>query len=192
MLRELLEERRRASRSVLVGLGIALLVRNVSPLATATPFWSILVGLIVSISIGLFFGIYPAMKAATLDPIEALRYEWRSFDCDPARRVRCVRMSRHPTHNSLEVGAMDHLSLRGFDKELERRIRELARREGVSLNKAALLLLRRGAGLVESEQSSSAIGDALDQFIGRWSAAEERRLLRSISACETVDEALWK
>ena len=72
---------------------------------------------------------------------------------------------------------MDHLSLRGFDKELERRIRELARREGLSLNKAALLLLRRGAGLVESEQSSSAIGDALDQFIGRWSAAEERRLL---------------
>jgi hypothetical protein len=87
---------------------------------------------------------------------------------------------------------MDHLSLRGFDKELERRIRELARRERVSLNKAALLLLRRGAGLVESEQSSSAIGDALDQFIGRWSAAEERRLLQSIAACETVDEALWK
>jgi hypothetical protein len=87
---------------------------------------------------------------------------------------------------------MDHLSLRGFDKELERRIRELARRERLSLNKAALLLLRRGAGLVESEQSSAAIGDALDQFIGRWSAAEERRLLQSIAACETVDEALWK
>ena len=87
---------------------------------------------------------------------------------------------------------MDHLSLRGFDKELERRIRELARREGVSLNKAALLLLRRGAGLVEGGPSAAAIGDALDRFIGSWSAADEKRILESIAAFETVDEALWK
>lgn len=88
---------------------------------------------------------------------------------------------------------MDQLSLRGFDKELARRIRELARREHISLNKAALLLMRRGAGLLESESSSAAaVGDALDRFVGRWSAADEKHLLHSIAACETVDEALWK
>lgn len=87
---------------------------------------------------------------------------------------------------------MDQLSLRGFDKELARRIRELARREHMSLNKAALELMRRGAGLVDSGPSAAAVGDALDRFIGRWSAADEKRLLASIASCETVDEALWK
>lgn len=60
---------------VLLGLLIATVVRNLSPLAAETPIWSVIVGLVVSISIGLFFGIYPAYKAARLDPVEALRYE---------------------------------------------------------------------------------------------------------------------
>jgi hypothetical protein len=84
---------------------------------------------------------------------------------------------------------MDQLSLRGIDKDLARRIRELARREHMSLNRVALLLMRRGAGLVESGASSTTIGNALDGFIGRWSAADEKRLLEGIAACETVDDA---
>jgi len=60
---------------VALGLAIAAAVRMLSPLPTTTPLWAIVVGLAVSVSIGLFFGIYPAYKAARLDPVDALRYE---------------------------------------------------------------------------------------------------------------------
>jgi putative ABC transport system permease protein len=71
---------------VLTGLGgllgmtfgwmISFTCRLIFPsLPTAVPWWAAVLGVLVSVAVGLFFGIWPANKAARLDPVVALRYE---------------------------------------------------------------------------------------------------------------------
>ena len=60
---------------VLLGASIALAISWFTPLPASIKWWAVALGLTVSTSVGLFFGIYPATKAANLDPIVALRYE---------------------------------------------------------------------------------------------------------------------
>ncbi len=60
---------------VLVGVALALVVRLLTPLPASIQPWSVAISLIVASSIGLFFGVYPATRAAKLDPIVALRQE---------------------------------------------------------------------------------------------------------------------
>ena len=87
---------------------------------------------------------------------------------------------------------MKQLTIRGFDDELERRLREIAGEEGISLNKAALKLLRRGAGLQTEGAAPDVVGRSLDMFIGTWSAEQEEELLEAVQVFDQIDESFWK
>ena len=84
----------------ILGSGIAAAIAYFTPVPAEVRLWSIALGIGITAMVGLFFGLYPAMRAAQLDPIEALRKKneappfsgksssWRSTPC---ARTRCAR-----------------------------------------------------------------------------------------------------
>ena len=60
---------------IVVGISVAKAITMLIAFPSAVKIWSILVGLVVAATVGIFFGVYPAHKAAQLDPIAALRAE---------------------------------------------------------------------------------------------------------------------
>ena len=87
---------------------------------------------------------------------------------------------------------MNQITVRGFDDELSAKLRRLAKREGISLNQAALRLLRRGAGLAEGADGADTVGSSFDRLIGSWTQADVDEMESALEDFETVDEAVWR
>jgi putative ABC transport system permease protein len=60
---------------VLCGVGVGKLITLVVGFPTSVPIWAVFLGLFLAAGVGIFFGVYPASKAAKLDPVVALRAE---------------------------------------------------------------------------------------------------------------------
>jgi hypothetical protein len=84
------------------------------------------------------------------------------------------------------------ITLRGIDPKLAEALTRLAKAEGISLNKAALKLLHRAAGVAPEAKTKTLIGSDLDHLFGTWKAPEADAFLDSIRSCEQIDAEFWK
>ena len=94
----------------------------------------------------------------------------------------------HTVSHSVKI-SMNQLTVKCFNKELAESVRRFAERAGLSLNQAALRLLRNGAGLTEFPGSENTIGSSLDDLFGTWSTGEAEAFNASLDDFEKVDES---
>jgi hypothetical protein len=93
---------------------------------------------------------------------------------------------------SLMATHLNQLTLRGLDPRILAEIERVAKANDISLNKAALSLLKRGAGIGDPRDTPNRIGNSLDRFIGTWTAEQASAFSRSLESLEKVDEGFWK
>src|SRR5262249_36579034 len=84
---------------VLLGIGVPPLVSHLSGMPVVIRPWSPVIAFLIALSIGVIFGVYPARRAALLDPVEGLRHgwarlpEWAGREARPARSERAGSIS---------------------------------------------------------------------------------------------------
>ena len=86
---------------------------------------------------------------------------------------------------------MQQLTVRGFEDELSEAIRRFAQHGGISLNQAALRLLREGAGLSTAAGGDDTVGSSLDHLIGSWSQEEYLEVVAVLKELDVIDEEAW-
>lgn len=87
---------------------------------------------------------------------------------------------------------MNQLTVRGLGSDLDEAVHRLAQQEHISLNKAALRLLRKGAGLADSTESGDCVGSSLDDLIGSWTQEHAEEMDAALADLATIDESAWE
>lgn len=85
---------------------------------------------------------------------------------------------------------MMQLTVRGFDKALERELHRLAEEKGISLNKAALELMRRGAGLERNAEAG--VSRWIGRYAGTWTPEEADAFDEAVTVFDAIDEEMWR
>jgi len=84
---------------------------------------------------------------------------------------------------------MSQITIRGLDPAVERKIRQIARNKGKSINRVILDMVYQSVGLTKQGRKSAAY--SLKQLSGGWSEEDATEFEVSIKSCEQIDEEMW-
>lgn len=87
---------------------------------------------------------------------------------------------------------LDQITLRGIPAEIEKIVRKEAERQGLSLNKAFILLLKNATGMKAKGQKTKHLYHELDQFSGLWSKEEAAVFEKNLEFQRRIDKTIWK